>query len=250
MKNPQPKVSVGDAHFMVPARLEEIELLDQGIGTMDDVRQNLDEMWYTNKLLGGVRAVTKQLYSRLIKSSTGEIIVAELGTGSGRLGQEVADWSVKNHQDIRLLLVDISSRHLDIARYTIPNQSNVDFVQADAGRLPLPDQTVDYFISTLFLHHFDPDTLTALLANLYRSVKSTIIMSDLTRSSLSLFGFRLIQPIFARHYLTKHDGLLSIRRAYTPAELLELARNAGIKNVNVYQNYPWQMTLVAEQSDV
>lgn len=244
-----PKLSIGEANFLVPMRLRQMELLDQGVGTLDDVRQNLDEMWYTNKILGGVRAVTGRLYSRLLRNQT-QATVVELGTGSGRLGREVSDWAIRHHQDLRLVLVDISSRHLDIAHTNVSNKRNIDLIQADALRLPFKDNKVDYFISSLFLHHFEPDMLIGLLADLYRSVKCNIIMSDLTRSRLSLLGFRFIQPLFARHFLTKHDGLLSIRRAYTPTELLQLAHDAGIETVRVYQDYPWQMTLVAEQSDV
>lgn len=249
MKKQQSNTPIGQARFLVPARLQQIELLDKGVGTMDDVRQNLNEMWYTNKIFGGVRAVTSRLYIRLLRNKA-EAMVVELGTGSGQLGREVSDWALRHHLDVKLMLVDVSYRHLDVASDNISNISNVDLIQADALKLPFPTKTADYFVSSLFLHHFEPDSLIKLLAGLYRSVKSTIIMSDLTRSSLSLLGFRLMQPLFARHYLTKHDGLLSIRRAYTPAELLQLAYHAGMKNAQVYQDYPWQMTLVAEQSDV
>ena len=242
-------IPIGKGQFFVPFRLEQIELLDQGIGTLQDVRQNLHEMWYMNKIFGGVRAVTRRLYTRLLKNKT-PMCVAELGTGSGRLGQEISDWASKNRIDVNTLLIDISARHLTVASEIISNREDINLIQADALKLPLANKEIDYFVSSLFIHHFEPDMVTKLLSNLYQSVRHGIIMSDLTRSSLSLFGFQMIQPVIARHYLTKHDGLLSIRRAYTPAELLQLAHNAGIKNVHIYQDYPWQMTLVAEKSNV
>lgn len=242
-------IQIGKAQFLVPVRLEQIELLDQGIGTLHDVRQNLYEMWYMNKLFGGVRAVTQRLYTRLLKNKT-PMWVADLGIGSGRLGREISDWASQNRIDVNMLLIDISSRHLAVASEIISDRENIDLIQADALKLPFANKEIDYFVSSLFMHHFEPDMVTKLLSDLYQSVRHGIIMSDLTRSSLSLFGFRMIQPVIARHYLTKHDGLLSIRRAYTPAELLQLAHHAGIKNVHIYQDYPWQMTLVAEKSDV
>jgi len=206
-------------------------------------------MWYMNKIFGGVRAVTQRLYTRLSKNKT-PICVAELGTGSGRLGREISDWASQNQFDVNTLLIDISSRHLAVATENISDRADIDLIQADALTLPFANKKIDYFVSSLFLHHFEPDRVTKLLSDLYQSVRNGIIMSDLTRSSLSLFGFRMIQPVLARHYLTKHDGLLSIRRAYTRAELLQLAHDAGIKNVHVYQDYPWQMTLIAEKYDV
>ena len=72
-------------------------------------------------------------------------------------------------------------------------------------------------------------------------------MSDLTRGWLPQIAFKLGQPIFARNFLTQHDGIASIRRAYTPDELLHLAQAAGLLNVRVYRHLGWRMTLVAEK---
>jgi hypothetical protein len=59
-----------------------------------------------------------------------------------------------------------------------------------------------------------------------------------------------VQPVFARHELTRRDGITSIRRAYTPDELLQIARDAGLHHARVYRHFPWRMTLVAEKRDV
>jgi hypothetical protein len=53
-----------------------------------------------------------------------------------------------------------------------------------------------------------------------------------------------------RNYLTRHDGALSIRRAYVPDELLAMAREAGLETARVYAHFPWRMTLVAEKAYV
>lgn len=74
-----------------------------------------------------------------------------------------------------------------------------------------------------------------------------MIMCDLVRGWLPLLAFRLVQPVFARHFLTRHDGALSIRRAYTPRELLDLAHAAGLPHARVHTHWPWRMTLVVER---
>jgi len=53
--------------------------------------------------------------------------------------------------------------------------------------------------------------------------------------------------VLARHPLTRHDGALSIRRAYTPGELHALALAAGLPQPRVYSHWPWRMTLVVER---
>ena len=59
-------------------------------------------------------------------------------------------------------------------------------------------------------------------------------------------AFRLVQPVLARHPFTRHDGQLSIRRAYTPPELRALAAAAGLEGARVYTHWPWRMTLVVD----
>jgi hypothetical protein len=72
-------------------------------------------------------------------------------------------------------------------------------------------------------------------------------MSDIVRGRLPQIAFKIGQPVFARSYLTQHDGMVSIQRAYTPDELLQLAQAAEISNARVYQHFPWRMTLVGEK---
>ena len=98
------------------------------------------------------------------------------------------------------------------------------------------------------MHHFAPDSLIALLRAASVCARRGLIMSDLVRGRLPLVAFRLAQPVIARHYLTRHDGALSIRRAYTPGELRDLAHAAGLAGAQVYTHWPWRMTLVVDQS--
>src|SRR5262249_43148999 len=105
----------------------------------------------------------------------------------------------------------------------------------------------DYFISSLFLHHLTPEQVITFLTETYRVAKQGIVMSDVTRGRLPLVAFKLGQPIFARSFLTRHDGAISIQQAYTPSELQQLAQAAGIPSARVYRHFPWRMTLVADK---
>jgi hypothetical protein len=88
----------------------------------------------------------------------------------------------------------------------------------------------------------------ALLRRAYGAARHGIVMNDLVRGWLPFYAFKLAQPFFARSYLTRHDGALSVRRAYTPAELLAMAHAADIPNPQVHTYFPWRMTLVADKA--
>ena len=119
-------------------------------------------------------------------------------------------------------------------------------VAADAFGLPFVSASFDYVFSSLFLHHFSPEAVVELLRSAGRLARRAVIMTDLVRGRLPALAFELVQPVFARHPLTRHDGALSIRRAYTPGELRALARAAGLPQARVYAHWPWRMTLVYE----
>jgi len=228
----------------MPPRIDSPELLDQGVGTDEDVKANFADLGRINRYLGGVQAITHHLYPRLL-AHAGTPTIVDIGTGSGDIGTVITHWARQNRIDLKLWGVDLSARNLTLTR-----TSSTPFdtrVQADGLHLPFREGSVDYFMSSLFLHHLSPDKVKILLSETFRSANKGIIMSDLTRGRLPLIAFKISQPIFARNFLTRHDGMASIRRAYTPDELLHLAQAAGLTNARVYRHLGWRMTLVAEK---
>lgn len=227
------------------ARAEADEWLDQGRGTPEDVAANLAEMARTNRWLGGLRALTRHLYPRLA-AAPGPLTVLDLGTGSADVALAIARWARQHGRAVRVLGVDWSARNLVVARAHTAADPAVHLLRADAGRLPLAPASVDYVISTLFLHHLPPNEVTTLLRRAAQIARRGVLMSDLERGWLPLAAFKLVQPLFARHPFTRHDGALSIRRAYTRAELAALAEAAGLNAARVHQAFPWRLTLVAD----
>jgi len=227
-------------------RRDQPELLDLGHGSLADVHDNLAEMWHINRRLGGFRALTRHLYPRL-KAWPGPLTIADLGTGSAEALAAVIRWARRHDLDLTIIAVDWAERNLDIARTHTVGMPEIRLLRADANRLPFPPQSVDYVISSLFLHHFAPDPLIGLLRSAAACARRGVIMSDLVRGWLPLAAFKLVGPIFARNFLTRHDGALSIRRAYIPEELCALAGQAGLTQAVIHTHWPWRMTLVADR---
>lgn len=233
------------------ARCEAAELLDSGGGDELDVATNLGEMARLNRYLGGIQAITRHLYP-LLAPVCQPVTVLDLGTGSADLLAIIADWARRNQRSVRLMGLDRAQRNLAVAQKHIESGRSIPMLQADARCLPLMDGGVDYIISSLFLHHFSPPELVELLRLSFDKARYGLLMSDLVRGRLPYLAFKIIQPVFARHPMTRYDGALSIRRAYLPTELAALARSAGIRRYQVFSHWPWRMTLVAikEKPDV
>jgi ubiquinone/menaquinone biosynthesis C-methylase UbiE len=230
--------------LFVPPRYDQPELLDLGLGSPTDTAANLAEMWRINRDLGGFRALTRHLYPRLLAVKE-SITLADLGSGSADIPLALVRWARIRSVQLRVFALDWAERCLTVARTRVSGTPEINLLQADAGHLPF--EKVDFIISSLFLHHFSPEAVVEILRVACAHACRGIVMSDLVRGWLPYFAFKLIQPVFARNALTRHDGALSIRRAYTPTELLELALQAGLPNPKVYTHWPWRMTLVADK---
>jgi len=226
-------------------RLDEPEWLDQGRGSSADVAANLDDMWRLNRWLGGFSALTRHLYPRLAAAAPCSLL--DVGTGSAQIPLSIAHWARARQLAVQVIGLDWAARNLAVARRRVASGTQVGLLQADAQHLPLPERAVDFVISSLFLHHLAPEAVVDLLRASYGRARRALIMTDLVRGVLPELAFGLVQPVLGRHPFTWHDGRLSIRRAYTPAELRALAAAAGLPQARVYAHWPWRMTLVADR---
>lgn len=230
-------------------RFDAPEWLDEGRGAPADVAANLAEMGRLNRALGGLAALTRHLYPRL-RRHAGRATLLDLGTGAADGPRAIAAWAAAQGRPVTGIGVDWAARNLAVARAHGEAERAapaIHLLQADAAHLPLAPRSVDYVITTLFLHHFAPAAAVALLRAAYTVTRRALLVSDLVRGRLPLLAFGLVQPLLARHPFTRHDGAVSIRRAYTPRELLALAHAAGLPQPRVHTHWPWRMTLVVDR---
>ena len=143
--------------------------------------------------------------------------------------------------------VDWAARNLTAARQNLAQTPDVSLLQADALRLPLADNSVDYVISSMFLHHFTREQAVDVLRSAFRCARRAIIMSDLVRGRIPLLAFLVGARFIASNPISLADGPLSIRRSFTPPELRDLAAEADLTNAHVHTYRPFRMTLVAHK---
>lgn len=236
----------GRASWLVPMRVDVPELLDMGKGTLQEVQSSLADLERINRYLGGIGAVTRHLYPRVF-TAPGTATILDIGTGSAELPRVITRWAWRQKLSVHVVGLDLAERHLMLAKHAVQAIPEINLVQANANNLPFKTDSIDYIVSSLFLHHLSPEQVVSLLHQTYIQARHGIIFSDLVRGWLPLAAFKLGQPIFARSYITRYDGMVSVRRAYTPSELQSLACAAGIPHPRIYRSWAWRMTLVADK---
>jgi hypothetical protein len=94
-------------------------------------------------------------------------------------------------------------------------------------------------MATLVCHHLSDAELISFLQQACRIAKQAVILNDLHRHPLATVGFATLVPLFFRNQMIWHDGLLSIRRAFTRQDWITFLKSAGIADSDYTLTWHW-----------
>jgi ubiquinone/menaquinone biosynthesis C-methylase UbiE len=170
--------------------------------------------WLTRRaigrLTGGARALT----------------VIDVGGGRGDFARRLARSARRRGRRVRVVVVD---RDAAVAG----GDPDVVAVRADATALPFREGAADVATASLLLHHLEPDAAARCLSEMRVAARRGVVVNDLLRTRATVALVWLATRLFARHRFARHDGPLSVRRAYAPDELRTLAEKAGIARLAI-----------------
>src|SRR5213594_2217649 len=199
-----------------------LEILDRPVALADRVA-SLADIDRLNAWFGGYALTLREIRRVVAAIPRGDALVAvDVGGGHAAFGVRLVDW----------------------ARRACAAYPEIRLVVADATALPLREGAADVVTSALTLHHLEPDAAVASLREMAAAARRAVIVSDLLRTRLALGLVWLATRLLRCHPISRHDGPLSVRRAYSAAELAALAQKAGITTLTV-RAYPLYGRLVA-----
>jgi ubiquinone/menaquinone biosynthesis C-methylase UbiE len=207
------------------ARAHEPELLDLADLDPGELRANLRELALLNRLPGGAGASIRAIRHL---AGDGEISILDVGTGGGDVPLAFARHGLR-HGPWRVIAIDSRPEILDLAAAWTGTNPNVTTLLADGRQLPIGDGEVDVAHSSLLLHHLDPPDVVLLLRELRRVSRRGVVINDLRRGLIPFAVTALTVAALARSRYTRHDGILSARRAYTLTELDTMLAEAGLR---------------------
>lgn len=164
-------------------------------------------------------------YRRLIRpflSADTERTLLDVGCGGGDIARALAEYARRDGLKLRITAIDPDSRAIEVARRT-PDPA-VELRQAHTADLVAEGATFDFVISNHVLHHLDADELQQLLEHSEQLAGVIAIHADIARSRWAFLAFGAATVPLAVGSFIRHDGLASIRRSYTTAELRRVAR--------------------------
>jgi len=217
---------------LFPKRLIEPELLDHA--PAEAARRNLADLVRINERFGGHSTLRDTLDS--VAKREESFTLLDIGAASGDSAKLIRELYP------RASVTDLDNNIVNLSAATQPK------VIADAFALPFKPGSFDFVLASLFLHHFTDEQVTCLLASFYSIARRALLVCDLERHIAPYLFLPASWPFFRWSQLTLHDGMVSVRAAFRPRELLHLSKNAGIGRVEIRVHRPaFRIALVARK---
>ena len=228
---------------MFKTRSNELEFIDTGDYTAEEYEGCLIELRRINRWLGDESALKNSLLREIGKANLQNFSVLDIGAGSGEFLRIIAKFARQQNRQANLFGLELNARSASSILEESKDFSEISAIRGNALSLPFDNNTFDYTICSLFTHHFTDENIIKILAEMKRVSRRKIFVIDLHRHPLAYFLYTTAGKIIIKNRLTRHDGALSILRAFKPEELEELARKASLENVSVKRHLPFRLVL-------
>ena len=224
-------------------RTYELERIDTGDYTPCEYETFLREIRFINRHLGDSTALRRTLLREITDAGLDEFSVLDVGAGSGELLRQIAEFAKESGRNVALTGLDLNEISTDVMSRGSVASGALHVVRGDALRLPFVDGAFDYAISSLFFHHLVENDIVAALKEMSRVARRGIFVIDLYRHPAAFVLYKLFCAAFRISPLVTHDGSLSIRRGFKPDELMDLAKEAGIKDPAIVSSSRFRLVL-------
>lgn len=231
--------------FGLPRKKNERKSSIEGIDD-PDVAKAFEKMtnFFPFKILR--RKIVSQLKKYNLKG-----LVADVGCGSGNLIIKIA----QNFKGLDLLGLDISKELLDLAKIRAIEKGvsdKIKFKMGNAENLPLLDNSMDYVISSLSLHHWTEPK--EAFRELIRALKKdgVLLIFDFRRDSrrffygLLTFATKIVVPKALKKI---NEPLGSLKAGYTREEIKKILSQIDNLDVEIKPYLAWMFIIIRKEKE-
>ncbi len=161
------------------------------------------------------------------RASTAPLRVVDIGGGSGDGLRVIERWARRRRLALDFVSLDLNPHARAAGERASGPDSRIRFVTADLFAW-VPAEPVDLVISSLFAHHLDDDGVVRFLRVMERTARLGWFVNDLHRHPVPFAAFRTWSRFAGWHRFVRHDGPVSVGRAFRRADWVALIGRAGI----------------------
>jgi ubiquinone/menaquinone biosynthesis C-methylase UbiE len=222
--------------ILTPPKKRGFEILDDPAVDPQIVTRSLSDVVRSNALFGGLSSAVDEL-KEAMRHVPRVATLLDVGTGLGDIPCRARKVARESGVDLTTIGLDSA---LELARASRPALGIT--VCADALRLPFADRSVDIVMCSQVLHHFAGTDALRLLREMNRVARVRVVVSDIRRSWLAAAGLWLVSFPLRFHAVSRHDGVVSVMRGFTAAELADTVHQAISRRPVVHRRRGFRVT--------
>ncbi|CAN5317830.1 hypothetical protein BH10PSE13_BH10PSE13_12890 [soil metagenome] len=178
------------------------------------------------------RPPTLAFVARALAATPAErtLTLVDVGYGAGDMLRAIRRMAKRRGRAMRLIGLDINRRSEPAATALTPAGMGIEYRTGDAFLIP-PEQPIDLIVSSLVTHHMGDAEIVAFLKWMEERARLGWFVNDLHRHWLPYYFFKRGSAAMRWHRFVRHDGPLSIARAFRREDWRGLLEEADVADV-------------------
>ena len=218
------------------SRSSQSELMDDANLDTHLLQEIYTDINKVNKVLKGFSLSLKAMARIIEENPRNSYTILDMGCGDGAMLRKVASYFKRKSFELKLIGIDLNAKSIQLAKENSKEYPNILFLEQDILALEANELQCDILLCTLTMHHFDSKAIPTFLNQFANLSRLGVVINDLQRSKVSYYLYKLFSLIFMKTKIAKHDGLVSIKRAFTKSDLIAFSRNLP----NIQHEIKWK----------
>jgi len=219
------------------SRSSENELMDDANLDTHLLQEIYADINKVNKVLNGFSLSLKAMARIIEENPRNSYTILDMGCGDGAMLRNVAYYFKSKSFELNLIGIDLNAKSIQLAKENSKEYPNILFFEQDILALEANELQCDILLCTLTMHHFDSKAIPTFLNQFANLSRLAVVINDLQRSKVSYYLYKLFSLIFMKTKIAKHDGSVSIKRAFTKSDLIAFSKN--LPNVKHEIRWRW-----------
>jgi 2-polyprenyl-3-methyl-5-hydroxy-6-metoxy-1,4-benzoquinol methylase len=229
--------------FRAGSRVCEPEIMDQPGLDIDRHRHALRGLERINAWSGSVRWFWPALRALAHRQAPRPVRVLDVGSGGGDVLRAIRRRAARAGLAMVLEGCDRSAAAVAFAQERAAAAgADVRFFVADLLQQDLPGD-YDAVVCSLFLHHFSEEQAVSVLRRMAAASRGLVLINDLRRCFAGWLLAHTAGRLLTTSPVVHVDGPRSVAAAWTRAEILTLARRAGLAGATYRAYWPCRFLL-------